>query len=269
MKTKNNFRTRDIHRIHPTAVVHPNAKIGWNVTIGPYAVIGENVTIGDHCMVGPHVSIDGWTTIGQGNRFFHGASIGYEPQDLKFKNQKTFLFIGDNNIFREYTTVNRGTEQGGGETRLGNNNVLMLYSHVAHDCHVGNGNLLENGSALGGHVMLEDHVVVGWMSGIHQFCKIGSIVTIGLMTKVTKDVPPFILVEGNPAKVAGLNEVGLRKNGIPPEVFTQIQLAYQILYHSKLALHKAIEEMEFKLQSSLEIDHFIRFILNNKRGIQR
>ena len=269
MKSKNDVKAIDVHRIHPTAVVHPNAHIGRNVTIGPYAVIGGNVTIGDRCMVGPHVSIDGWTTIGQGNRFFHGASIGYEPQDLKYKSQKTFLFIGDNNIFHEYTTVNRGTEQGGGETRLGNNNVLMLYSHVAHDCHVGNGNLLENGSALGGHVMLEDQVIVGAMSGVHQFCKIGSIVTIDWMTKVTKDVPPFIRVEGNPAKVAGLNEAGLYKNEIEPEICAQIQSAYQILYHSKLSPNKAIEEMEFKLQGSLEIDHFIRFILNNKRGIQR
>ena len=169
----------NLREIHETAVVHPSARIGKNVIIGPYAIIGENVEIGDYSFIGPHVTIDGWTTIGEGNRFYHGASIGCEPQDLKFKGEKSYLLIGDNNLFRENVTISRGTEGGGGETCIGSNNLFMAYSHVAHDCKLGNHIILGNCSALAGHVVIEDRVVFSALSGAHQFTKVGKMAMIG------------------------------------------------------------------------------------------
>lgn len=259
----------NLHEIHETAIVHPNAKIGRNVVIGPYAVIGENVEIGDNCVIGPQVMIDGWTTIGSGNKFYHGASIGCEPQDLKFQGEKSFLIIGDNNMFRENCTVSRGTEGGGGETRIGNNNLFMAYSHVGHDCQIGNNIVLVNCSALAGHVVVEDRAIIGGLSGVVQFCKIGKMVMVGGQTKIVKDVPPYMLVDGNPARVAGINVVGLRRNGMTPEMRDEIKRAYRIVYRSNLPINKAIETMEQELKGSPEIDHFIRFLLGAEKGILR
>jgi UDP-N-acetylglucosamine acyltransferase len=259
----------NLRDIHETAVVHPGAKLGRNVAIGPYAVIGEHVEIGDNCEIGPHVAIDGWTAIGNGNRFFHGASIGFEPQDLKFNGEKSFLVIGDNNVFRENVTVHRGTEGGGGETRIGNDNLFMAYSHVAHDCQLGNHIVVANCVALAGHVVVEDRVVIGGLCGVHQFTKIGKMVMVGACSKIVKDIPPFVLVDGNPAKVAGINVVGLRRNNITPETRDEIKRAYRILYRSNLTISRAVEQMEQELQGSAEIDHFIRFLRNAERGILR
>ena len=255
--------------IHPTAIVHPKAKLGREVVIGPYSIIGENVEIGDFTVVDSNVVIDGWTSIGKKCHIYHGASIGCEPQDLKFKGEKSYLFIGDNNLIREYVTISRGTEGGGGETRIGNNNLFMAYSHVAHDCQIGNHVVIDNSVALAGHVIIEDRVIIGGLSGVHQFTKIGKMAMIGGMTKIVKDIPPFMLVDGNPAKVAGINIVGLRRNEIPPEVRDQIKNAYKILYRSNLNVTQAIEQMEQELTSSPEIDHFIRFLRNAERGICR
>ncbi len=259
----------NIREIHETAIVHPNAKIGRNVVIGPYAIIGENVEIGDNCEIGPNVQIDGWTTIGEGNRFFHGAIIGSEPQDLKFKGEKSFLVIGDNNIFREFVTISRGTEGGGGETRIGNNNLFMANSHVAHDCQLASHIILGNSTGLAGHIVVEDRAIISGLTGVHQFCKIGKMAMVGFLTKIVKDVPPFVLVDGNPAKVSGINVVGLRRNGIESEVRDEIKTAYRILYRSNLTINQAIEQMEQELQGTPEIDHFIRFLRNAERGIQR
>lgn len=255
--------------IHETALVHPGAKLGKEVVIGPYAIIGENVELGDNCIVGPHVVIEGWTKIGVGNKFYHGATIGCEPQDLKFHGEKSYLVIGDYNTFRENVTISRGTEGGGGETRIGSNNLFMAYTHVAHDCQVGSHVVLANATALAGHVVVEDRVVIGGLSGIHQFSKIGKMAMVGACTKVVKDIPPFVIVDGNPAKVAGINVVGLRRNGINPEVRDEIKKAYRILYRSSLIINQAIEQMEQELQGSAEIDHFIRFLRNAERGICR
>lgn len=255
--------------IHETAIVHPGAKLGREVVVGPYAIIGENVELGDRCVVGPHVVIEGWTQIGADNKFYHGASIGSDPQDLKFRGEKSHLVIGDGNIFRENVTVSRGTEGGGGETRIGNHNLFMAYSHVAHDCQVGSHVVLVNCTALGGHVVVEDRVVVGGLSGIHQFSKVGKMAMVGACTKVVKDVPPFVIVDGNSAKVAGINAVGLRRNNIPPEVRDEIKKAYRLLYRSNLTIAQAIQQMEQQLQGSVEIDHFIRFLRNAERGICR
>jgi UDP-N-acetylglucosamine acyltransferase len=256
-------------KIHRTAIVHPQAKVGNNVIIGPYAVIGANVELGDYCMVGPHVSIDGCTTIGQENQFFDSAAIGHEPQDLGYRGEETYLCIGNNNIFREKVTIHRGTASGSRETCIGNANIFKPGSHVAHDCQVGHQNILEPGAMLAGHVTLEDRVVIGSMSGIHQFCKIGSMALISAMTKIVKDIPPFIVVEGNPAKVVGINMPGLRKSGVTPEMIQEIIKAYEILYHANLRIDQALETMEQKLKNSKEIERFISFIRNVKRGIQR
>jgi UDP-N-acetylglucosamine acyltransferase len=258
-----------LREIHETAVVHPGATLGRNVVIGPYALIGEHVKLGDNCIVGSHVVIDGWATIGENNKFYHGATIGCEPQDLKFKGEKSYLVIGDNNIFRENVTINRGTEGGGGETRIGNNCLFMAYSHVAHDCQIGNHVIMGNCAALAGHIVIEDRVIISGLSGVHQFCKIGKMAMVGFLSKIVKDVPPFVLVDGNPAKVAGINVVGLRRNDVSSEVRDEIKKAYRILYRSNLTIVKAVEQMEQELQGSQEIDHFIRFLRNAERGILR
>ncbi|MGE5529904.1 MAG: acyl-ACP--UDP-N-acetylglucosamine O-acyltransferase [Patescibacteria group bacterium] len=258
-----------LREIHETAIIQPGASLGRDVVIGPHAIIGEHVVIGDGCQVGPNVVIEGWTTIGAGNRFFHGAAIGCDPQDLKFRGEKSSLVIGDHNLFREFVTVNRGTDLGGGETRIGSHNLFMAYTHIAHDCQVGNHVVLANATNLGGHVHVEDRAVVGGMCGIHQFSKIGTMAMVGACTKIVKDVPPFVIVDGNPAKVAGINVVGLRRNGIEPKTREQIKQAYRILYRSNLSVAQAIEQMEQELQGSPEIDHFIRFLRNAERGICR
>lgn len=258
-----------LREIHETAVIAPGATLGRDVVIGPYSVIGEHVVLGDGCKVGPNVVIEGWTSIGRNNRFYHGATIGCEPQDLKFHGEKSDLVIGDNNTFREFVTVSRGTEGGGGVTHIGNNNLFMAYCHIGHDCQIGSHIVMSNATNLGGHVHVEDRAVIGGVCGIHQFSKIGKMAMIGACSKIVKDIPPYVLVDGNPAKVAGINVVGLRRNGIEPEIRDEIKAAYRILYRSNLTMEQAIEHMDQQLQGSPEIDHFIRFLRNADRGICR
>ena len=212
-------------KVHPTAIVAPGAQLGVNVEMGPYAIIGENVVIGDGTKVGPHVVIEGWTTIGKNNKIYTGAVIGNDPQDLKFKGERSYLTIGDENIFREYATISRGTEGGGGETRIGNRNLIMSYVHVAHDVQMGNNIVVSHGTGIAGHVVIEDRVVIGGICGIHQFTKLGRMAMIGAHSMITKDVPPFVLVKGNPPKLYGVNIVGMRRNGLSPEVRMEIQRA--------------------------------------------
>jgi UDP-N-acetylglucosamine acyltransferase len=256
-------------KIHPTAIIDSNALIGTDVEIGPFAIIGPNVEIGDGTKIGSRVAIEGWTVIGKNNKIYAGAIVGNEPQDLKFKGEKTYLFIGDNNIIREYATISRGTEGGGGETRIGNNNLIMSYVHVAHDCQVGNNVVVAHGSGIAGHVTIEDRVVIGGLVGIHQFTKIGRMAMIGAHTMVTKDVPPYIIVDGHPAKPYGINIVGLRRNGLSPELRMEIKRAYKILYRSNLNVAQAIEQMEQELPGNEEIDHLLRFLRSADRGICR
>jgi len=255
--------------IHETAVVAPGAKLGKNVEIGPYSIIGEHVEIGDNTVIGPHVVIDGWTTIGKDNKIFHGASIGLEPQDLKFDGEKSYLFIGDKNVIRENVTIHRGTAEGGGETRIGNDNLIMAYCHVAHDCQLGNHIIMSNATNLAGHVIIEDNVVISGMVGVHQFVRIGKMSMTGAHSKVVKDVPPYVLVDGHPAGVNGINVVGLRRNGVPPELRREIKKAYKILYRSKLNIDEAIKKMDQEFDASEEIEHFLRFLRNVQRGICR
>ncbi len=257
-----------IRKIHETAVIHPGARIGKDVEIGPYAVIGENVLIGEGTQIGAHVVIDGWTSIGKNCTIFPSASIGTEPQDLKFRGEKSYVFIGDNTKIREFATVNRATGEGE-ETRVGANCLLMAYTHVAHNCIVGNHVVMSNAATLAGHVVVEDRAVIGGLAGVHQFVKIGRNAMIGGASKVVQDVPPFVIVDGHPAKVAGLNNVGMARAGVGELARRNLKKAYKILYRSNLLLPQAIAVMEQELDSCEEVEHFLRFLRNAERGICR
>lgn len=255
--------------VHKSAIIDPGAKLGKNVKVGPYTVIGENVEIGAGTRIGSYVQIQGWTQIGENNEIKDGVSIGFPPQHLEYEGEKTYLFIGDNNIIREYVTIHRGTVDGGGETRIGNNNVLKVYSHVAHDCNLGNNITICNATNLGGHVVVENNTFISTLVGIHQFVKIGELSRIESHSKVIKDLPPYIKVKGHPAQVEGVNMTGLEKKGISLKLKQEIKKAYKILYKSNLNISQAIENMDQELQTSDEIEHFMRFLKSSTRGICR
>ena len=257
-----------LRKIHETAVVHPGAQIGPDVEIGPYAVIGEHVVIGEGTKIYPHVVIDGWTSIGKHCVLFPGVSIGAEPQDLKFIGEKSYVFIGDHTKIRECATVNRATGEGE-ETRIGAHCLMMAYTHVAHNCTVGNHVIMSNAATLAGHVTVEDRAVIGGLAGVHQFVKIGRNAMIGGASKVVQDVPPFMIVDGHPARVAGLNNVGIARAGVAPQVRRQLKKAYKLLYRSGYSLEQAIEAMEQELESGEEVEHLLRFLRNVERGICR
>ncbi len=270
VKAKKQGKILQIADVHPTAIVKPGAKVGHNVKIGPYAVIGENVEIGEDTEIGPHVVIDGWTRIGSNNKIYHGASIGRVPQDLKFRGEKSYVFIGDNNIIRENVTIHRGTEGDKSETRIGNDNFIMAYCHVAHDCQLGNEITMTNAANLAGHVKVEDRAVIAGLTGIQQFVRIGKMAMVGAHSRVDRDVPPYILVDGSPAKVRGINVIGLRRNGVKPDLRREIKRAYKILYRSDIDnIDKALDRMDQELDASEEIEHFLRFLRNVQRGICR
>ncbi len=254
--------------IHETAVISPGAKIGKNVEIGPYSVIGENVEIGEGTWIGPHVVISGWTSIGKGCRIFQGASVGEVPQDLKYKGEKSYTFIGDRTVIREGVTIHRAAGEGE-ETRVGSDCLLMALTHVAHNCILGNHVIMSNMAGIAGHAIVEDRVVIGGMAGIHQFVKIGRNAMVGGMTKLVQDVVPYTIVDGHPAKVVGLNSVGISRAGIPLEIRRSIKKAYKILYRSGLTLAEAIAVIEQEVDSSEEVEHFLRFLRNAERGICR
>ncbi|TWH45330.1 acyl-ACP--UDP-N-acetylglucosamine O-acyltransferase [Sporomusa sp. KB1] len=257
-----------LHKIHETAVIHPNARIGKDVEIGPYAVIGENVLIGDGTQIGAHVVVDGWTSIGKNCVIYPSASIGAEPQDLKFRGEKSYVFIGDNTKIREFATVNRATGEGE-ETRVGSNCLLMAYTHVAHNCIVGNHVIMSNAATLAGHVIVEDRAVIGGLAGVHQFVKIGRNAMIGGASKVVQDIPPFVIVDGHPAKVCGLNSVGIARAGVGTVARSNLKKAYKTLYRSGLSLPQAIAVMEQELDACEEVEHMLRFLRNAERGICR
>ena len=254
--------------IHPTAVISESAHIGKDVTIGPYCVIGDDVEIGDGSIIGPHAVIDRWTTLGKGCRVFQFASVGAEPQDLKFKGEKSWTVIGDRTTIREGATIHRATGEGN-ETRIGSDCLLMAYVHIAHNCTLGNRVIMSNLASCSGHAMVEDRVVIGGMAGVHQFVKIGRNAMVGGMSKLVQDVVPYTLVDGHPAKVVGLNNVGISRAGIPLESRRLIKQAYKILYRSGLSLPEAIAVIEQEVDSCDEVEHFLRFLRNAERGICR
>ncbi len=254
-------------QIHKTAVVDPNAKLGHGVLIGPYSIIEENVEIGDHCQIGSHCVITGHTMIGKHCQFFTGAVIGSVPQDKKYNSHEdVFLTIGDNNIFREYVTVNPGTGASG-KTVIGNNNLLMAYAHVAHDCIIGNHCVMANAGTLAGHVTLEDSAVVGGLTAVHQFVRLGQLSIVGGCSKVVQDIPPFSMCDGHPAKVFSVNFVGLKRAEFSSETIQSLKKIFKILFHSGLTKSHAIKQIEKECPICPKIQHLIDFIKSSKRGI--
>ena len=254
--------------IHKTAIVHPEARLGRGVVVGPYSIIEKNVTISDHCRIGSSCVIQGHTAIGKDCQFFTGAVIGSLPQDKKYNgNGAIYLLIGDNNIFREYVTVNPGTPEGGGKTVIGSNNLFMAYSHIAHDCVIGNNCVMANNGTLAGHVTLEDMAVVGGLTAVHQFVRLGRLSIIGGCSKVVQDIPPFSMCDGHPAKVYSLNSVGLRRAKISSEALQVLRRAFKLLFHSGLSRTHALEIIETELPSCPEIEHLIFFTKTSKRGL--
>ncbi len=256
-------------KIHNTAVVHPSAEIGEDVEIGPYCIIGEHVKIGTGTRIKSHVSIDGWTEIGEECVFYPFSSIGEPPQDLKFQGEVSWLRIGKNNVFREFVTLNRGTELGGGETVIGDHNFFMAYCHLAHDCRIGNHVVMANAATLGGHITIEDHSIVGGLTAIHQFVRIGRFAIIGGASAVPMDVPPFCNVTGNRAKLHGLNSVGLKRHEFSDEVIRELKKAYRILFRSGLLIQDAVEQVRKEVTDLPEVHELLDFLRDSKRGICR
>ncbi|GHE85409.1 acyl-ACP--UDP-N-acetylglucosamine O-acyltransferase [Thalassotalea profundi] len=255
--------------IHEQAIIEEGAKIGKNVTIGPWTYISKDVVIGDNCHISSHVVINGPTRIGKGNRIFQFASIGEDCQDLKYAGEPTELVIGDNNTFRECCTIHRGTIQDQGLTAIGSNNLFMAYTHVAHDCMVGDHCIMANNASIAGHVHLGDYAILGGMSGIHQFCHIGAHSFVAANSLVVKDVPPYIMASGDGAKPFGLNSEGLKRRGFNGEVISSIKKAYRILYRQKLTIDEALDKINNELPESSELQVFIDFIKSSNRGIIR
>jgi UDP-N-acetylglucosamine acyltransferase len=254
--------------IHPTAVVHPSARLGHNVSIGAHSVIGPEVVIGPDCVIGSSVLIEGRTSIGANNRFFHGAAIGCEPQDKKFAGETSYVDIGDNNDFREFCTVHAATGEGE-KTRIGDNNLLMAYVHVAHNCHLHDDCILANAVNLAGHVEVERHATVGGMTPVHQFVRVGAFSFVGGGSRLPQDVPPFIKVAGNPVEVAGVNSIGLKRNGFSDGDIINLRLAYRLLYRSGLNVTQALERIATDCELSPHIEELMAFIRRSDRGIVR
>jgi len=256
------------NQVHETAVISQDAQIGDNVTIGAYCVIEGPVVIGNNVTVGPHCLVQGDTTIGDGCQFFNGAVIGSPPQDKKFhKTDKVYLKIGKDNVFREYVTVNPGTVEGGGITKIGNGNLFMACSHVAHDCNIANDCVLANYVGLSGHVTIEDKAVIGGLSGIHQFARVGFLSMIGGCSKVNQDVPPFSMVDGNPATLRGLNVIGLKRANLSSQAMLALRRAFKILFSSGLARSNAVAQVKEQMGNYAEVIRVLEFIEISKRGI--
>ncbi len=255
--------------IDPRAVVSPQAHIAEDVQIGPFTVIGADVVVGAGTWIGPHVVINGPTRIGAGNKVFQFASLGDAPQDKKYNGEPTLLTIGDRNVFRESVTVNRGTAHDKGVTRIGNDNLLMAYSHVAHDCQLGDQIVMANCATLGGHVEVGDWVTMGGLSAVHQFTKVGAYCFIAHNAAVTRDVPPYVMAVGRPAAPHSVNAVGLQRRGFSAQQILNIRRAYRVLYRSGLKLKAAVEELEKAAETQAEIRPFVEFIKRSERSIVR
>ena len=255
--------------IHPTAIVDPRARLHASVTVGPYTVIEGDVEIGEGTTIGAHNVITGHTKIGRENRIFHFCSIGEANQDKKYQGEPTKVEIGDRNTIREYCSINRGTAQDVGVTRLGNDNWLMAYVHIAHDCQVGNSTVFANNATLAGHVEIGDHTVLGGFVGVHQFVKVGAHVMAGISTVVTQDVPPFITIAGNPTAPYGINAEGLKRRGFTPDAISALKRAYKTLYKSGLSLAEARAELEKQAAGAAEVRELADFLATSTRGILR
>ena len=255
--------------IHPSAIVHPRAYVGRGTTIGPHAVIGPHVRIGEHCVIGASAVVDGWTDIGDETEIFPFASIGLIPQDLKFKGEMPKLTIGRRNVFREFVTINRGTLGGGGVTEIGDHNVFMAYVHVAHDCHVKNHTIFGPHATLGGHVTVEDFANISAGSAVHQFCRVGRHAFVGGYSVVTKDALPFAKTVGSrPARIFGVNTIGLMRRGFPPDVIDKLKRSVRYLTQSKMNTTKALQKIESDKSLDCEqVQYLVNFIRTSQRGV--
>ncbi len=255
-------------QIHPTAIVDKKAELADAVEVGPYCIIGPNVKIGSGTVIGPHAVIDGYTTIGKDNRIFTGAVIGSVTQDLKFKGEKSYVKIGDNNIIREYVTVNMGTNKES-STVIGNKVLLMAYCHVAHDCVIKDGAIIANCGTFAGYVTIEEKADIGGLTGVHQFVRIGKLAIIGGCSKVTQDVVPYSMSDGHPLKVYGLNTVGIERANLPQESRNSLKKAFKILFNSGLTVPHALDEIRSEIPKCPEVDYLVEFTAASERGISR
>jgi len=255
--------------IHPTAIVDSKADIDSNVDVGPHSIIGANVQIGSGTVIGPHVVIQPHVEIGSDCHIFQYASIGAVPQAIKFRGEKTYVKIGRDTIIREFVTVNRGTGFGGEVTEIGEENFLMAYVHIAHDCKTGRNVIMANNATLAGHIVIGDFVTVGGLVAIHQFVRIGNHAYIGGKSAVVKDIPPYVIAAGGRAKLHGLNSVGLKRHGFSQETLSSLKKAYRIIFRIGLTLNEAIERVKAQVEKVPEVNDFIRFIKSSKRGITR
>jgi UDP-N-acetylglucosamine acyltransferase len=255
--------------IHATAIIHDTAQLDPTVTVGPYSIIGEHVKIGSGTRIGAHVVIESWTDIGRDNQIFQFASIGAGPQDLKYKGEETHLVIGDRNRIREFTTLHRGTVDGGGVTTIGSDNLLMAYSHVAHDCIVHNRIVMANAATLAGHVEVEDHAILGGLVAVHQFCRVGCHTMISGGSMIAQDIPPYTVAQGDRAKTIGLNLIGLKRRGFAEETLRGLKQAYRLLFRAGLRMEDALSRIEQELAMTPELQHLLEFIKGSQRGIAR
>jgi UDP-N-acetylglucosamine acyltransferase len=255
-------------KVHPTAILHPGARIAASVSIGPYTVIGDGVELGDDCEVMSHVVLEGPTRLGARNRIFPWASVGLPPQDLKYRGEPTRLEVGDGNTFREFITVHRGTDEGGGVTCIGHRNLLMAYVHIAHDCRLGSDIIMANGASLAGHVEIGDHATVGAFCGIHQFCRIGEYSFLGSYTIVNKDILPYSKSTApRPVEVLGPNRIGLERRGLSAEDIQELEKAFRLLCRSKLNTTQALEAITAQGFRSDHVRHLVDFVKSSERGV--
>jgi UDP-N-acetylglucosamine acyltransferase len=255
--------------IHPTAIVDAAAEIAADVEIGPYTIIGPGVVIEAGCVIGPHAVLRGQTRIGVGTRIFQFASVGEDPQDKKYAGEETALVIGQRNVIREYATVHRGTAQDKGETRIGDDNLLMAYTHVAHDCVIGNHVIMANAASLGGHVEVQDWAILGGFSIVHQFCQIGAHSFSAMGSVIAKDVPPYVTIGGHPAVPRGINTEGLKRRQFSPETIAALRRAYRLLYLGNLSLVDAVASIRELAESEPELTRFADFLADSNRSIVR
>lgn len=255
--------------IHPTAIVDPSAKLGSEVSVGPYTIIGPNVEIADHTEIAHHVTLEGPTSIGPNCQIFPYTAIGLIPQDKKYYGESSRLEIGSDTVIREFVTINRGTEAGGGITKIGDRCWIMAYCHIAHDCHLGNDIVASNNTTLGGHVTLGNFVTTGGFTAIHQFCSIGDYAFTGAQSMITQDVAPYVMAVGNRAKLSGINKVGLGRNNFSPTQIQEILKAYKIFFQSALSKEEALTQIEVQFENQEHIQLFVDFIKKSQRGVCR
>ena len=255
--------------IHKTAIIDPKAVIDEDVSIGPFCIVGEGVKLKKGARLMSNVIIEGNTEIGEGCQIYPFASIGLPPQDIKYKGEKTGVRIGNNTIIREYASIHRASVGGDGMTAVGDNNFLMAYVHIAHDCRIGNNVVIANSAGLAGHVAVEDYAVIGGIVGVHQFTRIGAYAMVGAFSGIGQDIPPYTMASGPRAKLFGLNSVGLKRNGFPDSTINELKKAYKILFREKLTLKEALKKVQKEFSHSKEIKHLVEFIEKNTRGICR